>query len=122
MRLMKTEILKNKELISINQDSACLQAYVAKEVKDKDGNLIGEVWIKNLGSDNSNEKAVAFFNRSGTDVNFKIDLEDIGLSGNVLSVKDLWEHEDTTFDEIINVSVKSHCTKIFRIKKYISRK
>jgi DNA modification methylase len=34
------EILKNTELIAINQDSACLQAYVAKEITDKDGKVV----------------------------------------------------------------------------------
>ena len=110
------EILKNAELISVNQDSACLQAYVAKEVKDKDGNVMGEIWIKNLGSDNSSEKAIAFFNRCETDVNFKIDFSDIGLSNEIISVRDLWEHKDISPEEILNVNVKKHCTKVYRVK------
>ena len=110
------EILKNTELIAINQDSACLQAYVVKEITDKDGKVVGEVWIKNLGSDNSPEKAVAFFNRSENDVDFTIDFSDIGLSGEILSVRDLWEHKDVTAEDVLNVNVKKHCTKVYRVK------
>lgn len=54
------EILKNEELIAINQDKACKQAYVIKEFRaDK---LLGEVWVKELYG--SNQKAIAFLNRS----------------------------------------------------------
>lgn len=110
------EILKNDELISINQDSACLQAYVAKEVRDEDGKVVGEVWIKNLGSDNSSEKAIAFFNRCEKDVDFKIDFSDVGLCGEIISARELWEHKDVNPDEILNVNVKKHCTKVYRVK------
>lgn len=110
------DILKNKELIDVNQDSACLQAYVSKEIKDSNGIVIGEVWIKNLGCDTSAEKAVAFFNRSEDDVNFEITLSDIGLSGEIISVRDLWEHRDISIDEMQNVNVKRHCTKVYRVK------
>lgn len=110
------EILKNTELIAINQDFACLQAYVAKEITDKDGKVVGEVWIKNLGSDNSPEKAVAFFNRSENDVNFTIDFSDIGLSGEIISVRDLWEHKNLSAEDVLNVNVERHCTKVYRVK------
>ena len=110
------EILKNTELIALNQDSACLQAYVVKEITDIDGNVVGEVWIKNLGSDNSTEKAVAFFNRSENDVDFKISFADIGFVGEILSARDLWEHNDVAPEEILNVKVKRHCTKVYRVK------
>lgn len=109
-------ILKNKELIAINQDSACLQAYVSKEIKNSHGEVVGEVWIKNLGCNNSCEKAIAFFNRSDEDVKFKITLSDIGLSGDIISVRDLWEHTDISCDKILDVDVKRHCTKVYRVK------
>ena len=110
------DILKNEELIALNQDSACLQAYVAKEIKNAQGDVAGEVWIKNLGCDNSCEKAIAFFNRSEEDVHFNISLCDIGLSGDVISVRDLWEHADVPDHEILDVDVKRHCTKVYRVK------
>lgn len=110
------EILKNTELIALNQDSACLQAYVAKEIKDADGKIIGEVWIKNLGCSNSSEKAVAFFNRSDADVEFNIDWADVGLAGDIISARDLWEHKDILPEEMLRVSVSAHCTAVYRVK------
>lgn len=110
------EILKNEELIALDQDPACLQAYVAKEIKNDEGIVVGEVWIKNLGCDNSCEKAVAFFNRSEDTVNFKITLADVGLAGEVLNVRDLWEHTDISMYEILDVTVNQHATKVYRVK------
>ena len=37
-------ILKNKELLAINQDSASLQAFVIKSITSQDGRLMGEIW------------------------------------------------------------------------------
>ena len=110
------EILKNEELIAINQDPAFLQAYVAKEIKNDDGVVVGEVWIKNLGCEQSCEKAVAFFNRSEESVNFKVSLADVGLDGEVISVRDLWEHSDISSGEMMEVTVEKHCTKVYRVK------
>ena len=109
-------ILKNEELIALNQDPACLQAYVAKEIRNTEGTVVGEVWIKNLGCDNSCEKAVAFFNRSEESVDFKVSLADIGLAGEVTSVRDLWKHTDISIDEMLDVAVEKHCTKVYRVK------
>ena len=109
-------ILKNEELIALNQDPACLQAYVAKEIRNADGVVVGEVWIKNLGCDNSCEKAVAFFNRSEADVNFTITLSEIGLAGEVETIRELWKHKNISLDEMLNVTVEKHATKVYRIK------
>ncbi len=70
------EILKNEELIAVNQDSACLQAYVAKEIKNSEGAVAGEVQ----------------------------------------SIRDLWEHTDISTAEMLDVTVKRHCTKVYRVK------
>ena len=109
-------ILKNRELIAINQDSACLQAYVAKEFFDTDGELAGEIWIKNLGCDNSNEKAVAFFNRSNKSVRFVASLEDVGLSGRVENALDLWNGDCADVQNGFDIIVQPHCTEVIRIK------
>lgn len=109
-------ILKNKNLIAINQDKACLQAYVAKEICDEDGNVLGEIWIKNLGCDNSCEKAVAFFNRSDKPIRFNVSYEEIGLGGKVMSCTDLWKDEEVQLNDCIDITVGAHCTEVFRIK------
>lgn len=108
-------ILKNKDLISINQDPACLQAYVAKEIRDKEGMLLGEVWIKNLNKDNSPDKAIAFFNRSNKDVVFEVSFSEVGLSGDIINIRDLWEHRAATAAEFKKTTVGPHQTKVYRV-------
>ena len=53
-------VLKNEELIALNQDAACLQAYAVKEFKDAAGALLGEVWVKDIASEQGAAKAIAF--------------------------------------------------------------
>ena len=101
---MYTTLTKNNEV------------YLLSIEKNDEGIVVGEVWIKNLGCDNSCEKAIAFFNRSEDTVNFKITLADVGLAGEVLTVRDLWEHTDISMDEILDVTVNQHATKVYRVK------
>ena len=83
-------ILTNKELIAIDQDSGCLPARVVRTFSS--GN--GEVWVKPLGSDNSPMKAVALLNRSSSAITMSVDwLSDLGMDG-VSSVRDLWLAQD----------------------------
>lgn len=107
-------ILKNKELIAINQDSACLQAFVIKEIKDND-TLLGEVWIKDLGQKNSNEKAIAFLNRSEEALNIHFDFKDAGLTGKIKSIRNLCSHEDEACSSSFEAKLKPHETIVLRI-------
>lgn len=106
------EILKNDELIAINQDKACRQAYVIKEFrKDK---LLGEIWVKELSD--SNEKAIAFLNRSEQPLDMDLLLKDAGMCSKILSVRNLCEHCDMEVADNINIAVKPHGAVVFRIK------
>lgn len=106
------EILKNDELIAINQDKACKQAYVIKEFrKDK---LLGEIWVKELSD--SNEKAIAFLNRSEQPLDMDLLLKDAGMCGKILSVRNLCEHCNVEIADNINITVNSHGAVVFRIK------
>lgn len=106
------EILKNEELIAINQDKACRQAYVIKEFrKDK---LLGEIWVKELYE--SNEKAIAFLNRSEKAIDMELSLKDAGMCGRIFSIRDLCEHCDMEVTENINVTVNPHGTVVLRVK------
>ncbi|MGN0179234.1 MAG: rhodanese-like domain-containing protein [Monoglobaceae bacterium] len=109
------EILKNKELIEINQDSACLQAFVIGDIKDADGNVLGEIWIKDIGRKNSTEKAIAFLNRSDSHIEMRLDLCDAGLTGNIKSVRNLWSHQNEQCLKTISVNLKPHETAVYRI-------
>lgn len=109
-------ILKNEELIALNQDSACRQAFVVKTWKAADGSLQGEIWVKTLGEKDSGEKAIAFLNRSREPLYMELPLVEAGLTGKVLSIRDLWKHEETACDDTIRVEVKPHETLVFRVK------
>jgi len=79
------EILTNKEVIALNQDSVFAQA---KRVL-KEGDI--EVWVKPLGK--GNEKAVAILNRGGTSNSFTLDRATLGIKTSY-KLRDLWLHQD----------------------------
>ena len=109
------EIFKNRELIAINQDRACLQAEVLKDTKDADGNIAGEIWVKDLGKKNSNEKAIAFLNRSDNPIKMTLTLSDAGLAGEIRSIRDLCNHADLECAEKITVNLNPHETAVYKI-------
>ena len=107
-------ILKNRELIALDQDPACLQAFVVREYRDT-GVLLGEMWVKDLGRANSSEKAVALLNRSDEPLEMTLDLAKAGLTGEVLSLRDLWTGRDIPAEERTFL-VPPHGTAVFRVK------
>ena len=108
-------ILKNRDLIALNQDRACVQAFVIDDMTDKNGNKRGEVWIKDLGKKNSPEKAIAFLNRSGEPLDFMFDISKAGLLGEVKHVRDLCKNEDMTPDNILAGSLKPHGIAVYKV-------
>lgn len=109
------ELVKNRELIAVNQDEACLQAFPIKTVTAEDGTLLGEIWIKDLGEKNSNKKAVAFLNRSDRPLRMKLRWEEAGLTGGIRSVRDLWKHEDCRCTEEIELTVAGKDAEVYRV-------
>ncbi|MDO5336892.1 MAG: rhodanese-like domain-containing protein [Eubacteriales bacterium] len=115
MRRETLEIVKNRELIAINQDEACLQAYPIKEFRAEDGTLLGEIWIKDLGQKTSNKKAIAFLNRSKEPLQMKISWKEAGLAGKIKSVRNLWRHEECPCAEEIVLTVAAKDAEIYRV-------
>lgn len=109
-------LLKNEELIAIDQDSACLQAFVADSVKDECGKLLGEVWIKDLGEKDSVEKAVAFLNRSEESLVMEIAPEKAGFSGTILRVRDLIGRAEACREAGLRAVVEPHGVAVYRVK------
>ncbi len=104
------EIILNKEVIAVDQDSAGIQG-----TKIKSSNGL-DVWCKPLGSRNGNVKAVALFNRNSSTSNITVNFSDIGLNGEVY-VRDLWAKSDKgkfTGSYTAN-SVPSHGTVMLKI-------
>lgn len=103
------DILLNKEVIAINQDSAGIQG---ERVKESNGL---EVWCKPLGSRISTTKAVALFNRNSSTSDITVNFSDIGISGTVY-VRDLWAKSDKgAFTGSFTMSVPSHGTALLKL-------
>lgn len=81
------DILLNKEVIAVNQDSAGIQG---RRISAANGL---EIWSKPLGSKTSTIKAVALLNRNTSARDITVKFSDIGLTGEV-NVRDLWAKTD----------------------------
>ena len=111
-------ILKNREMIAINQDIACQQAFLTKQVYSKSeisDTPIGEVWLKNLGKQQSEKKAVAFLNRSNEEINIHATIAELGLQGDVSYVRDVWAHEDLKPTQEYSVALPAHGVVVYVI-------
>jgi len=102
------DILLNKEVIAVNQDSAGKQG---SRVKSTNGL---EIWVKPLGTDGTT-KAVALLNRNASASNITVNWSDIGITGSV-TVRDLWAKADKgSFTGSYTASVPSHGTVVLKI-------
>ena len=79
------DILLNREVIAVDQDSAGIQGAVARV----DGH--SEVWMRPL---NDGSRAVVLFNRGKSSATVRVRWTDIGRKQtDALEVRDLWKHE-----------------------------
>ncbi len=104
-------LLKNKELIALNQDRLGLQAYVVQRDKDY------YVLVKDIEQKHGNVRAVAFCNASDSVHEFHTPLQALELCGKV-KVRDLVEGmdlEDITSDTC-NYTVPPHGILICRME------
>lgn len=104
------QILTDKEVIAVNQDSLGIQGY---KVRD-DGNF--EVW-KKLLKDSS--QAVILFNRSSSEKQISVSWQEVGFENDaLLHVRDLWQHKDVGyFKNSYSASVPSHDIVMLRLWK-----
>lgn len=103
-------IVKNKELIAINQDVACLQA----EAVFLDGDL--EYWVKDLGHKNSNKKAIAVLNRGDNEGRALFKWSDFGYKDEVV-VRDVWNHSFLDVKAEHEVIVPAHGTVVYVVEE-----
>lgn len=101
------ELLTNREVIAIDQDSLGKQGYrVAQE-----GPF--EVWMKPLAD---GSKAVGLFNRQRTTEQITVDFSSIGIRGDA-TVRDLWLRKDLgNFEGKFSAYVPRHGVVLVRIK------
>ncbi|CNG81699.1 alpha-galactosidase [Mycobacterium tuberculosis] len=99
-------ILKNQNLIAINQDSLGLQA---NQISN-DGTR--RVLAKRLSN---GDVAVALFNQGGGTTTVSTSASAIGLSGSSFSLRDAWTNAVTSTTGSISASVPSHGTVVYRV-------
>ena len=103
-------LLKNTELIALNQDPLGLQAYVVQH--------IGETYIlaKDILSLHGTTRAVALYNPSDRAEEMCLSFSEVDLGGKV-KVRDLFEHEDLgEMEGALSVMVPPHATRIYKLE------
>jgi alpha-galactosidase len=80
------DILTNREVIAVDQDSLGVQGVVAL---DRGSGV--QVWTKPLADGST---AVAVFNQRADSANAYVRWSDVGLQAGAASVRDLWAHRD----------------------------
>ena len=104
------ELLKNPELIALNQDPLGLQAYVVQHI----GNTY--VLAKDLLTLHGNTRAVAFYNPSDREEEMCLSFSEVDLGGKV-KVRDLFEHQDIgEMEGGLSVMVPPHGTRIYKLE------
>lgn len=89
MTVETLEILSNKEVISVNQDTLGVQG---RKVLVAGENGCCQVWAGPLSG---HRLVIALWNRCSKDANITAGWEVLGLESNTsVSVRDLWKHED----------------------------
>ncbi|MER6832301.1 lectin [Streptosporangium sp. NPDC000563] len=99
-------IMKNQNLIAINQDTLGLQAAQISN----DGTR--RILAKRLSN---GDVAVALFNQGGSTTTISTTASAIGLSGNSFSLRDAWTNAVTSTTGAISASVPAHGTVVYRV-------
>ena len=102
------EILTNREVVAIDQDTAGHQATRLS----KNGDV--EVWVKKLADGG---QAVGLFNRGGSAADMSVKWADLGITGKK-KIRDLWKHRDVPWSaEAFSANVPSHGVALIRLGK-----
>jgi len=102
------DILLNKEVIAVDQDSLGVQGMV---VEDYPPEL--QVWMKPLAD---GSKAVVLFNRASVPSPMTANWGAIGIKTKQARVRDLWAHKDLgTIDDRYTATVPSHGVVMLRV-------
>lgn len=104
------ELLKNPELIALNQDPLGLQAYVVQHVGE------GYVLVKDIEQKRGRARAVALYNPSDKPCTFVVPCVELELGGKV-KVRDLiYRKNERSVKSVLQYEVPAHGVRIFRIE------
>ncbi|MFL9484945.1 glycoside hydrolase family 27 protein [Chitinophagaceae bacterium LWZ2-11] len=105
------EILTNKELIALNQDTAFIQA---KRILSENN---VELWMKPLANKNGKTKAFAILNRNEEEKSFTITAQQTGFN-NKSKVRDLWLHKDLgSFADKLTLTIPKHGVVVLKMEE-----
>jgi len=107
IRATTLALLKNEELIALNQDTLYQQAYVA--------NLVNgcHILVKDIEERYGNRRAFAVYNPNDNQRQVKVTFADLELGGAV-ALRDVFERKDIgTFNNEYEVTVPAHGARIF---------
>ena len=103
-------LLKNKELIALNQDPLCLQAYIAKCSNDC------YILVKDIEKPGGTKRAFAVYNSTDTQKKVQVAFADLDLTGKV-SLRDVFLRKDLgEITEQYEVTVPAHGTRIYTVE------
>jgi alpha-galactosidase len=115
-----SEILKNAEIIALDQDVLGKQGFCYRDNGDY------EIWIKILAN---NEKAACLLNRGDEEKDVQVNLNVLlkatddywahdSYKLEEYKVRDLWEHKELQLNNtIFNVKIPPHAAKVYRFLK-----
>lgn len=102
-------IIRNKDVIAINQDPAGNQGVIIARQGD------GEIIAKALSA--PGHKAVAMINRGDQPLHLSVKLADLNLLANGAQLRDLWHGSQGTLrDGVVSVDLAPHETALLRIE------
>ncbi len=100
-------LITNPEIISVNQSSSKNRESYRK------GNFIA--WVADVP--NSTDKYVAIFNVGEQPETLSVSWEQIGVPGQQLAIRDLWERKDLGKKDKVEVSLNPHAAVMWRATK-----
>lgn len=105
------QLIKNRELIALNQDPLALQARI---VKVENGMYL---YVKDVETLNGTTRAIAIYNPTESERIFNLKMSDIDLEGTV-QIRDLFTGQDlqAVTEGSMRISVGRHDTRIFRLR------
>lgn len=106
----RVALLTNEEIVALNQDDLCIQAYVVQHVGDT------YVLVKDIEELYGKTRVVAFYNSGDLRAEVTIPFADLDLAGTV-KVRDLFTHSDRgEMTEKMTVKLPPHGTYIYRLE------
>ena len=100
-------ILTNKEVIAIDQDTLGMQATRFMQQPGK------EIWAKKLSN---NEWAVCFFNSGNDEMEMRVNWSYLSFLKGKYNIRDLWLHKNIgTTDTNMNFNIPSHNVVLVRL-------